>query len=300
LLNVTGLAEDKTSAIMRKKERGGEMLNFKKEYRPISGQKWWEKILDVITREYPLNQIFLIVSLCAVLGCFAVLFLFDVIKPELSRQVKLIILWSPVGLVFLGYLLWAIEWIGDRMERSVKQRVSGKIEQYITENGSCSYDELICAVMKIRIHRGFDKALMEFVSERKFAMYDDIYRVPTREDKSRWRDEDVEIYGVSFGELEQVFAHPIEWFGEGLRIEFSVWEDEVHRLEKERNAQTGVELYICTVAGGERSAFSSFDELADAPLFDGRSLREVCDRICVSYANDYSWPPEFFEDNCTH
>ena len=276
------------------------MLAFKKEYRPIRGQKWWEKILDIVTREYPLNQIETIVLFCSFFGMMAILFLFEVWKTEFSRTVNLSIVWSEVGLVFLWLLLSAFEWIGNRVECSVKRQVSGKIEQYITENGSCSYDELICAVMKVRIHRGFYKALEKFESERKFSVHDGICRVPTGEDKRRWHEEDVEIYGVTFEELERVFACPVEWYGEELRIEFSVWEDEVHRLEKERNAQTHTELYVCTVAGGGRWEFSSFSELADAPLFDARNLREVCDRICVTYANGFPWPLEFFELDFVH
>lgn len=276
------------------------MFAFKKKYRPIRGQKWWEKILDVITREYPLNQIEAIVFFFTFCGMLAFLILLEILKIEFSRPVKLTIVWGDVGLVFLGYILWCIEWIGTRTERSVKRRVSEKIEQYITENVSCGYDELICAVMKVRIHRGFDEALKELESERKLAVYDDICRLPTREDKDRWRAQEAEVYGVSFEELKQVFAHSLEWFGGELRIEFSVWEDEEHRLEKERNEQTNAELYICTVASGERREFSSFAELADAPLFDGQTLREVCGRICVSYANGFSWPPEFFEVYCSH
>ena len=276
------------------------MFAFKKEYRPIRGQTWWEKIFDVITREYPLNQIEMIVFIFTFWGLIAFLILLEVLKIEFSRPVNLIIVWGDVGLVFLSYILWGIEWIGTRTERSVKRRALKKIEQYITENVSCGYDELIRAVMKVRIHRGFDEALKELEFEGKLAVYDDICRLPTREDKDRWRAQNVKVYGVSFEELKQVFAHSPERFGGELRIEFSVWEDEAHRLEKERNEQTNAELYICTVAGGERREFSSFAELADAPLFDGQTLREVCGRICVSYANGFSWPPEFFEVNCSH
>jgi len=276
------------------------MFAFKKKYRPIRGQKWWEKILDIMTREYPLNQIEMIVCFFAFLGMIAFWVLLEVLKLDFSRPAELTIVWGEVGLVFLWVILCGIERIGKRVERSVKQRVSGKIEQYVTENVSCGYDELICAVMKVRIHRGFDEAIRELESERKLAVCDDICRVPTDEDKDHWRAQEAEIYGVSFEELEQVFTRPIECFGGELRIEFSVWEDEEHRLEKERNEQTNAELYICTVAGGERREFSSFAELADEPLFDGQTLREVCDRICVSYANDFSWPPEFFEVNCSH
>ena len=275
------------------------MFRFKKEYRPICGQKWWEKFLDVATREYPLNKIDTVVCFCAFFGMFVALFLLETSMIEFSRPTKLIIVWSAVGLIFLDCVLSAIVWIGDRVERKVRQQVSGKIEQYVTANGSCGYNELISAVMTVRIHRGFDKALREFESERKLAFFDGICRVPTAEDRSRWRDDDVDLYGVSFEELEQVFAHPLEWFGGELRIEFSVWEDEVHRLEKEWDAQTKAEQYICTVASGERWGFSSFAELADAPIFDGQNLCEVCGRICVSYANDFSWTPEFFEINCT-
>ena len=275
------------------------MLRFKKEYRPICGQRWWEKILDVITREYPLDKIEFIVNFCSFFGVIAVLFLLKVMQPQISPRAELAILLSLFALIALWYVLCGIEWIGRRVEKSVKRRVSGKIEQYVTANGSCSYDELISAVMKVRIHRGFDESLKKFESERKLAFLDGVCRVPTDEDKKRWRDDDIDLYGVSFEELEQVFAHPLAWFGEELRIEFSVWEDEVHRIEKERDTQTDAERYVCTVAAGARWEFSSFAELADAPLFDGRTLCEVCDKICVSYANGYDWPREFFDNNCS-
>ena len=275
------------------------MIRFKKEYRPICGQKWWEKIIDVVTREYPLNKIETIVNSCVFFGVLAVLFLVKVVQPQISRRTELMIILGVVALLILWHILCVIEWIGNRVEKSVKRRVSGKIEQYVTAKGFCSYDELISAVMKVRIHRGFDEALEKFESERKLAFLDGVCRVPTDEDKRRWRDDDVDLYGVSFEELEQVFAHPLEWFGGKLRIEFSVWEDEVHRLEKEWDAQTDVERCVCTVADGTRWEFPTFAELADAPIFDGHSLREVCDQICVSYANDYDWTPDFFEVNCT-
>lgn len=275
------------------------MFHFKKEYRPIRGQKWWEKILDVITREYPLDKIELIVCFCAFLGMIAIWALRGVMDRMLSREEILVILLGEFSLVALWYILCGIEWIGRRVEKSVKKRVSGKIEQYVTANGSCTYDELMDAVMKIRIHRGFDEALEKFESDRKLAVADGVCRVPTDEDKNRWRDDDIDLYGVSFEELEQVFSHPLEWFGGELWIEFSVWEDEVHRIEKVQDAQTNGEVCVCTVAGGERWEFSSFAELADAPLFKGKNLREVCNRICVSYANGYDWPREFFDDTCS-
>lgn len=281
------------------KGRDDKMLHLKKEYRPIRGQTWWEKLLDLFTREYPLNQIEMVVFIATGIGMILFWLLFEVFKVDFSRRIKLILVWSEVGLVCLAYLLWGAEWLGDRVERLVKRRVSEKIEQYIAEVGACSYDELIGAVMKIRIHRGFDKALKEFEDARKFAFYDGVIRLPTDEDKKRWRDWDIELYGVSFAELEQVFAHPVEWFGSELRIEFSIWEDEVHRLEKIQTVHTDAELYVCTVAGEERREFTSFAELAVAPIFNGKNLREVCNRICVSYANNYSWPHEFFEENST-
>lgn len=275
------------------------MFHFKKEYRPIRGQKWWEKILDVITREYPIDKIELIVCFCAFLGMIAIWALRGVMDRMLSREEILVILLGEFSLVALWYILCGIEWIGRRVEKTVKKRVSGKIEQYVTANGSCTYDELMDAVMKIRIHRGFDEALEKFESDRKLAVADGVCRVPTDEDKNRWRDDDIDLYGVSFEELEQVFAHPLEWFGGELWIEFSVWEDEVHRIEKVQDARTNGEVCVCTVAGGERWEFSNFAELADAPLFKGKNLREVCNRICVSYANGYDWPREFFDDTCS-
>ena len=275
------------------------MFRFKKEYRPIRGQRWWEKVLDFITREYPLNKIETIVCFCGTFGAIVIWVLLKGMERIFSREEILAILLGEFSLVVLWYILCGIEWIGRRVEKSVKKRVSGKIEQYVTANGSCTYDELMDAVMKIRIHRGFDEALEKFESERKLAVVDGVCRVPTDEDKSRWRGDDVDLYGVSFEELEQVFAHPIEWFGGELRIEFSVWEDEVHRIEKVRDAWMNTEVYVCTVADGERWEFSSFAELADATLFNGKSLREVCNRICVSYANGYGWPREFFDDTCS-
>ncbi|MBQ3135747.1 MAG: hypothetical protein IJB75_08100 [Oscillospiraceae bacterium] len=276
------------------------MFAFKKKYRPIRGQTWWEKILDVVTREYPLNQIEMIVFSITLLGMIAFLVLLVGLKIEFSRPVKLMIVWGEVGLMFLSYILWGIEWLGGRTERSVKRRVSEKIEQYVTENVSCGYDELIRTVMNVRIHRGFDEALKELESERKLAVYDGICRLPTREDKDRWRAQEVKVSGVSFETLTQVFAHSLEALGGELRIEFSVWEDEAHRLEKVMDEQTNTDLYVCTVAGGERREFSSFAELSDAPLFDGQTLKEVCDRICVSCANDFSCPSEFFEAYGSH
>ena len=253
-----------------------------------------------MTREYPLNQIETVICFFAFLGMIAFWVLHELLKIQFSRPVELTIVWGEVGLVLFWRVLCGIEGIGNCVERSVKRRVSGKIEQYITENVSCSYDELISAAMNIRVHRGFDEALAEFEHDRKFSVHDGICRLPTSEDKRRWRDMDVDLYGVSFEELEQVFAHPLEWYGGKLRIEFSVWGDEEQRLEKELNEQTNTELYICTVADGGRWEFASFAELADALLFDGQTLKEVCGRICVSYANDFSWPGEFFEINCSH
>ncbi len=276
------------------------MFAFKKKYRPIRGQKWWEKVLDIITREYPLYQIEAVV--CVVDGVLFFTFSFwrELVEKKFSRFGQVIFLWGILSLFALFFILLSIEKIGDKIERSGKKRLSEKVEKYIKDNGPCSYDDLMDRFMPIKIHRGFDETLEAFVSRREIAEWNGIYRLPISEDKRRWHDEDVEIYGISFEELEQVFAHPLAWFGGELRIEFSLWEDEEHRLEKKQNAQTGAELYVCTVAGGERQEFASFEELASAPIFDGKTLREVCDRIAVSYANDFSWIPEFFDINCTY
>lgn len=268
------------------------MFAFKKKYRPIRGQKWWERVLNILTfldwyKFFIFNNIFLLV------GIVPAIKLFD--GDERALIVAVLYL---VGDVFV-VIGTTTTLVLDIWQWRRKDTIRTQAVEFIQEKKQCTYDDLVGHCMPVKIHHGFNEVLDRLQSCRVLVVEGDICRLPTSEDKRRWHDEDVTINGVSFEELEQVFAHPLEWYGGELRIEFSVWEDEEHCLEKVQDAKTGAEIYVCTVAGGERYEFVSFAELAAAPLFDGKNLREVCEKIAVSYANDFSWTPEFFELNCT-
>lgn len=268
------------------------MFAFKKKYRPIRGQKWWERVLDILT-SWDWYKFFIFHNVFLLIWMVPAMKLFD--GDERVLILVVLYLLGDVFFVIAELTTLVVDVWKWKRENAIRTRAV----EFIREKKQCTYDDFAEHCMPIRIHRGLDEVLERLGNSRAFVVHDGIYRLPSGEEKRRWHAEDVAMYGVSFGELEQVFAHPLARYCGELRIEFSVWEDEEHCLEKVQDVKTGAEIYVCTMAGGERYEFASFAELAAAPLFDGKNLREVCEKIAVSYANDFSWTPEFFELNCT-
>ena len=128
----------------------------KKQYRPIAGQRWYEKFLDWVTSEnffgllsrYPL---FIVIYLFAWV-LLAHIF-FDNSETALLLFIPLFLYYLfviPAGIIHLIGSFWEI-----RAEKKLKK----SIEEYVDGHGFCTYDELLMQCMPVKIHLGIDSAI---------------------------------------------------------------------------------------------------------------------------------------------
>ena len=263
------------------------LVKKKKQYRPIAGQRWYEKVLDWITREETLRWL--------VMGLVAYLAIFLVVEYVLCNVLELpdvgdmfFEIWSalfPVPVVialtnaFSGF--WGI---------SAEEKLQKPITEYLETHGYGTYSELVHHCMPIKIHLGIDAAMEQMLEFHKLVLdADDRFRLPTEEDRRRWRKEWLEDYGerIAFEDLEKRFAWDLEELGESLNIEFSLGEHDGYYMGKSMAKDSDTEVCWCITDTDQRQKFATFRELTAAKLFDGQSLEMVWDDVILTNSHDY-------------
>ena len=263
------------------------MARQKKQYRPIAGQKRWEKVLDWVVREENFKYFAFVpwIYLLLFLGApFQVAtFIFDrsdIIDPVFR-------LWKIgfVPVILISFInSFASDW-GLRMERKLKQ----PIKDHITQHGPCTYDELISLFMPIKIHLGIDAALESLVNSRDLVCDGDLYRLPSPEDRKRWFDAWFEDYSkdYTFGLLEDIFALDLKRFECDITVQFYTRSGADFWISKEEDESSGLVHYRVMLSPEKTLTFETFPELADSRIFDGQTLRKVWeDHIVLTYIND--------------
>ena len=99
----------------------------------------------------------------------------------------------------------------------------------------------------------------------------------------------------SFEDLEKVFALDLKELGESIEIEFSLGEYDGLWVGKTENKTSGADVFWLSEAAGKRRDFTTFQEMSEAKLFDGKSLKSVWADVTLTSANDHdmiSWPSE--------
>ena len=259
----------------------------KKQYHPIAGQKWYVKLLDWITSEnffsvfqkYP----FFIIAYLVVWGILAYT-LFDNSETALLLFIPLFLYYLffiPAGVIHFIGSFW-----GDRFER----KKMGSILEYVKVKVHCTYDELVNQFMPVKIHLGIDSAIEKMLQYHELVLDEDgCYRLPTDEDRKRWREEWLAEAGVkiTFEDLERIFALDLKELEESIDIEFSLGEHDGYWIGKTETDDSDAEVFWCSMDAGPRRDFATFQKLAAAKLFDGQSLEAVWDDVTLTFINDH-------------
>ena len=128
----------------------------KKQYRPIAGQRWYEKVLDWITREENLRWSPIgiwVYTGSMVLGVYIsanVLELFDISDLIFAVWFRFLPVIAAIAAINPLSSFW-----GERAEKKLQK----PIREYVEEKGRCTYDELVTQCMPIKIHLGIDSAI---------------------------------------------------------------------------------------------------------------------------------------------
>ena len=262
------------------------MARHKKQYRPIAGQKWWEKVLDWVSRDESFRFSNLLLIAYATLLLIPA-YMISNTTNRLDAAEIFMSFWFR-GLVPVGILAMlnpcCSDW-GLRLERKLKQ----PIKDHITQHGPCTYNELITLFMPFKIHLGIDDALETLVNSRNLVCAGDLYRLPSPEDRKQWFDEWFEAYSkeYTFGLLEDIFALDLKRFDCGITIQFYTQTGANFWIIKEEEETSGQVYYQVISPQDNIMTFKTFQELAAAPIFDGQSLREVwSERVVLTYIND--------------
>lgn len=262
------------------------MARQKKQYRPIAGQKRWEKVLDWVSRDESfLFSNLLLIAYAALLLIPAHMISNTTNRPDAAEN--FMFFWIR-GLLPVGILAMLNPCCGDwglRMERKLQQ----PIKNHITQHGPCTYDELISRFMPFKIHLGIDDALDSLVNSRELVCDGDLYRLPSQEDRQRWFDEWFEDYGkeYTFGLLEDIFSLDLRRFDCGITIQFYTRSGSDFWISKEEDETSGQVHYQVILPQDNTISFETFQALANAPIFDCQTLREVwSERVVLTYIND--------------
>ena len=270
------------------------MKQPKKQYRPIAGQTWYEKVLDWITREENCRWSAIWIWTYAaflLLGVYISANLMN--RPDIADLVLRV--WFQIfPVVVIVAAINPLSGIGGLRAESNLQKA---IKDYLAAHSHCTYDELVAYCMPIKIHLGIDPAIEKMLQCHELVWEDDYYRLPTDEDRKKWRGGWLAEYGVkiSFEDLEKVFALDLKELGESIEIEFSLGEYDGLWVGKTENKTSGADVFWLSEAAGKRRDFTTFQEMSEVKLFDGKSLKSVWADVTLTSANDHdmiSWPSE--------
>lgn len=262
------------------------MKRQKKQDHPIAGQTWYEKVLDWITRKENCRW-----SAIGIWTYAAFLLLGVYISANLLNQPDIadIVLRVWFRIFPLVVVVAAINplsgiW-GLRAEGKLQKTIKDCVETY----GRCTYDELVAQCMPIRIHLGIDSAIEKMLQCHELVWEDGCYRLPTDEDRNKWREQWLAEYGVkiSFEDLKKIFALDLKELEESIEIEFSLGEQDALWIGKTEDKVSGADIFWFSAGLGERCDFTTFQEMAEAKLFDGEDLKSVWANVTFTSINDF-------------
>lgn len=253
----------------------------KKQYRPITGQKGYEKLLDWMTREENFRW-----SMIGLAG-YAVILLVGVYIPTniMNRP--------DVGDVFmevwrrlfpLAVVLAMINPTGSAWGLHAEEKLQKPIHEYIGEHGRCTYEELVVHFMPIKIHLGIDSAVESMLQQHELVLdtADGCYRLPTDEDRKNWRKEWLEEYGtkITLEELEKMFVPNLKEPEESIEIEFSLGERDSCWMGKTEDT-SGEEVFWLMLDENIRLEFTNFQEMTEASVVGNQSLKSIWDDVTL-------------------
>lgn len=270
------------------------MKRQKKQYRPIAGQTWYEKVLDWITREENYRWSAIWIGVYGVFLLFAVYISANLLnRPDIANF--LLKIW--LGIFPVVVVAATVHPLSDiwsvRAESKLQKSIKNCLEMY----DSCTYDELIARCMPIKIHLGIDSAIEKMLQYHELVWEDGCYHFPTGEDRKKWREQWLAECGVkiSFEDLKRIFALDLKELEESIDIEFSLGEHDGLWIGKTEDAIFGADIFWVAAETGEHCDFTTFQEMAEAKLFDGKNLKSVWADVTLTSIDNHdmiSWLDE--------
>lgn len=257
----------------------------KKQYHPIAGQTWYEKVLDWITREENFRW------LLTGIGAYAAFLLLGVyISANLLNQPDIADI--VLGVWFRVFPVVVVVAATNPLSGIWGLRAEGKLQKpikdYLAAHNRCTYDELVAYCMPIKIHLGIDSAIEKMLQCHELVWEDDCYRLPTDEDRKKWREQWLAEWGVkiSFEDLKKIFALELKELEESIDIEFSLGEHDGLWIGKTEDTISGADIFWVSAGTGERCDFTTFQEMVEAKLFGGKSLKSVWVDVTLTCISD--------------
>ena len=152
--------------------------------------------------------------------------------------------------------------------------------------------------MPAKIHLGMDGAVEQLLRSRELVLEDNRYRLPTNEERRKWHKEWLTEYGVriSFENLEKFFAWELDEEEGDTSIGFSLITGGDYWIWKGEDETSGTTHFFFSSEPKVQAVFATFQDLAAADLFDGKSLREVWNDAVITSLNDYGDIHLFFHN----
>ncbi len=257
---------------------------MKKVLPPISGQTVYEEFIDFLAFKYPAY-----LSIAIHLGsmCFLLVAMFiaqDVLNSPALFNLS-IMMWLVVEV--LNIIVELLSARTDVWELRHGREISVRVEAYVSKHSDCTYDELAVHCMPRKIHVGLESAVQNLVCLHKIVRYEDNgvvrLRLPTAEERLTWYIESGE--DLSFSEIQDLFRDVVPEYDDYLEIEFFLFETLRCRIGQSSNANAEGGIFWFCAEDGSEELFATFEDMASAPLLDGKSLRELWPNAIVTAIN---------------
>lgn len=277
------------------------MKQQKKQRCPIAGQRWYEKLLDWLTSEETFRWSLIL------LGVYVAILLFG------AYLFANILEWSDATDLFLNMWLlmfpfvaimgminplaggWAL-WKQRKLQQTILEQVG--------QSGGCTYAELVDQCMPIKIHLGIGDALERLICTHELTMYaneqgETSYRLPTEEDRENWHREFLKENGESLAveELQKILSMDARRFSDGILIWFCLSKHDEFWMGKTEREDSDEQALWIEADDVPYKEFTTFEELLQAKLIQGKSLCEVWDDLIFLSIEGES-PSSWYERVC--
>ena len=148
----------------------------KKQYRPIAGQTWYEKVLDWITREENFKWLITGIGLYVTLMLLVTYISANVLKQKGTVDVFFKV-WLAVFPVVVAIVLFNP--LSTAWAFCTEKKLQKLIKDYLAAHNRCIYDEMVAYCMPIKIHLGIDSAIEKMLQCHELVWEDGCYRLPT-------------------------------------------------------------------------------------------------------------------------
>ena len=148
----------------------------KKQYRPIAGQTWYEKVLDWITREENFKWLITGIGLYVTLMLLVTYISANVLKQKGTVDVFFKV-WLAVFPVVVAIVLFNP--LSTAWAFCTEKKLQKLIKDYLAAHNRCIYDEMVAYCTPIKIHLGIDSAIEKMLQCHELVWEDGCYRLPT-------------------------------------------------------------------------------------------------------------------------